>query len=166
MLVFALSDMYSYFKSCVLSQRERKMGITITRHTLRYIIIMLLWYHICIRIILITYTLLQSLLLSYNGKFSRSSNFMDRGPLPFLGLVFDDVHMHPFHRFKFVVVYYPRKLDPLKISHSMVLHTVYCTQMADLQLTEKVDKLPRCFQLRQVSTGKYHTFMVSPLKDP
>lgn len=38
--------------------------------------------------------------------------------------------------------------------------------MADLQLTEKVDKLPQCFQLRQVSTGKYHTFMVSPLKDP
>lgn len=37
--------------------------------------------------------------------------------------------------------------------------------MADLQLTEKVDKMPRCFQLRQVSSGKYHTFMVSLPKD-
>ena len=114
MLVFALSDMYSYFKSCVLSQRERKMGITITRHTLRYIIIIiLLWCHVCVCIIFITYVLLQLLLLSYNGKFLRSSIFMDRGPLPFLGLIFDDVHMHPFTDLSLWFVY-SMKIRPLE----------------------------------------------------
>ena len=43
---------------------------------------------------------------------------------------------------------------------------VNAIQMADLQLTEKVEKLPRCFQLRQVSSGKYHTFMVRLQANP
>ena len=53
---------------------------------------------------------------------------MDRGPLPFLGLIFDDVHMHPFHRFKFVVCLLSTKIRPLEdfLLHGIIygiLHT-------------------------------------------